>query len=275
MNKKQILLYIYFLLGLAIFAGNVNNYVSEDYNFISVNQIKMFISNNGRSSIQKDHKSGFLWPGGKIATKPLLESDGLVWGGKVNGRIVVGGSYLGSNSLQSGKIFDDGIPDDPQKEGNRIYKIKKGWETMPFGIERDQYEKNFNEWPVEDGAPWIDIDGDGIFTRGVDQPDYIGDEILWFVANDLDTNILSPYRDPIGLEFHTLLYGFNRTGILGDVVFRKTRIINKSNYTITDMYIGLNSFITLGNENDNYVGCDTSLNMAFGYNVTSNDALIG
>ena len=55
----------------------------------------------------------------------------------------------------------------------------------PPGPERDQYETDYNEWPVEDGAPFNDINNDGIYTPGIDNP-YIGDETMWCVSNDLD-----------------------------------------------------------------------------------------
>ena len=46
----------------------------------------------------------------------------------------------------------------------RIYKIRKDWESLPHGPERNTYELDFYEWPVEDGAPWMDLNGDSIYN---------------------------------------------------------------------------------------------------------------
>ncbi len=62
--------------------------------------------------------------------------------------------------------MDNGDPDDPTLSNYRVYKIKKNWEQMPSSPERDQLEKDYNEWPVEDGAPWQDNNNDKIYTQG-------------------------------------------------------------------------------------------------------------
>jgi len=77
------------------------------------------------------------------------------------GRLIDGKIYItradrfSNQYLQAGKIFDDGKPSDPKDPKYRIYKLRKGWESLPIGPERDQFEKAYNEWPVEDGAPGL------------------------------------------------------------------------------------------------------------------------
>ena len=163
--------------------------------------------------------------------------DGLLLGGIVDTQIRVNGNTH-RQGLQAGKILKDGTPDDPSLEKYRVYKLYKYWTQLPPGPKRDQYEKDYNEWPVEDGAPWIDINGDGVFTRGVDKPEIIGDETLWYVSNDMDSSrSINTYGTlPIGLEFQTTIFAFNRPDFLGNAVFKKYKIINKGNYTVKDMY---------------------------------------
>jgi hypothetical protein len=64
-----------------------------------------------------------------------------------------------------------------------IYKVSKGDLADPLASD------HFQNWPVADGAPWVDNDGDGVYTpmpSGPDHPEFIGDQVIWFVRNDGD-----------------------------------------------------------------------------------------
>lgn len=261
----------YFVLFLFFIPLNLHSqlYITPpQYEYLNINQIKYYHTHVGGGSISPQNiYGGFLWP--YQMNRTLFGMEGINWGGKVNDTVFYSRGKLTPVHLRPGKIFDDGKPDDFKKERYRIYKLRRGWETLPFGIERDKYEKDYNEWPVEDGAPWIDIDGDGIFTRGIDQPDYIGDEILWFVANDMDdrTSDSAPHLlniAAVGLEAQHTIYGYHRTGVLGDVVIKKHRIINKGGNSLTDIYIGYYSSTYIGNTTESsIIGIDTLINLTF------------
>ncbi|PKL87551.1 MAG: hypothetical protein CVV23_14750, partial [Ignavibacteriae bacterium HGW-Ignavibacteriae-2] len=241
--------------------------------YIAVNECFMWIGNNGMGSHDPvDDDSGFFWPGGENATIPAIFADGLIWGAKIGREIRVNGATY-RYGLQAGKILDNGQPDNPENARYRIYKIRKGWESLPPGPRRDAYETDYNEWPVEDGAPWVDINEDGIFTRGVDEPDFVGDEVLWCVSNDMDPSRSTfTYGSlPMGLEQHTLVFAFQRTGDLGDMVFKKYTLINKGQLIIKDMILGYWSDTDLGFAGDDYTGCDTKLSLGYTYNGDNND----
>ncbi|MCF8243403.1 MAG: hypothetical protein K9J16_18660, partial [Melioribacteraceae bacterium] len=231
------------------------------------------VSNNGDGSHDpRTDASGFYWPGGIHSRLPAIFNDGLVWGGIVQGQVRFNGNTH-RQGLQAGKILTDHSADDPAKEKYRVYKIRKNWESLSPGPEREEYEKDYNEWPAEDGAPWIDVNKDGIFTRGIDKPEHVGDETLWYVSNDLDIkrSHFTYGSDPIGLEFQVTVFGFEKTNFLGDVVFKKYKVINKSRDTVKQMYFGYWSDPDLGDANDDYVGCDTTLDMAYTYNGDEDD----
>ncbi|MBU1098471.1 MAG: hypothetical protein KKB34_18485 [Bacteroidetes bacterium] len=241
--------------------------------YIAVNECFMWIGNNGMGSHDPiDDDSGFFWPGGENATIPAIFADGLIWGAKIGREIRVNGATY-RYGLQAGKILDNGQPDNPENTRYRIYKIRKGWESLPPGPRRDAYETDYNEWPVEDGAPWVDINEDGIFTRGVDEPEFVGDEVLWCVSNDMDPSRSTfTYGSlPMGLEQHTLVFAFQRTGDLGDMVFKKYTLINKGQLIIKDMILGYWSDTDLGFAGDDYTGCDTKLSLGYTYNGDNND----
>ena len=246
---------------------------NDDYNYIAINQFKMWVSNNGRGSHYPiTNTAGLLWPGGDKANLPIVFTDGLICGGKINGDTVVTGNFYNAG-LQAGKILDSGLPDNPELEKYRVYKISKDWQKLLKGESRNEYEKDFIEWPANDGAPWFDLDGNGIYDPYVDQPKFEGDEVLWFVSNDLDRNrVISAFNNlPMGLEIQFLTYGFAKHNELGNTLYKKYKIINKSQNTIDSMYISLFSDPDVGYALDDYVGCDTLLNLAYAYNGDRND----
>jgi len=246
---------------------------NDSYQYISVNEILMWISNNGDGSHDpRTNGGGLYWPGGINGTISAVFEDGLIWGGKIGNEIRANGNTH-RHGLQAGKILLDGTPDDPSLTKYRVYKILNGWENLPPGPERDQYEQDYIEWPVADGAPWIDVDDDGIYTPGIDTPDYVGDETLWYVANDMDTSrsTFTYGTLPIGLEFQTTTYAFNETNFLTDVVFKKYEIINKGLVTVEDMYLTYWADDDLGDASDDFSGCDTILNLGYTYNADNYD----
>jgi hypothetical protein len=244
----------------------------------------MWISNNGDGSHDPTKEgSGLYWPDGDEITyenlpgdlKSVVFEDGLIWGGVHQDSIKVGGSTY-RHGLQAGKILPSGKADDPSKDKYRVYKVREDWdEVNPVrdannnGIpDIKEYEKDYREWPVEDGAPWIDVDMDGKFTRGIDKPKITGDEMLWYVSNDLDSS--RTYRlynsPPIGLEIQSSVSAFDFPGKIGNTVFRKYKIINKSSDTVKNMYFAMWSDADVGNRSDDYAGCRPDLNLGYVYN---------
>jgi len=250
---------------------------NDKYNNIAINNILMYQSNNGDGSHNNvTDGSGLFWPGGAEATKSAVFEDGFIWGGKVDGETRVGGSTYRSG-LQAGKILPSGLSDDPILEKYRVFKIKKNWEDIEDEEIRAGYEKDYNEWSVVDGAPWVDVDNDGVYTVGVDKPKHVGDETLWFVANDLDSDRTKFLygTNPIGLEMQCTIFGYNQHGDLGDVLYKKYLIINKGDNTVNDMILGYWADVDLGNGGDDYSGCDTTLALGYTYNGSNNDLTYG
>ncbi len=250
---------------------------NSPYDFIAANEILMWVGNNGDGSHDpRTDGNGFYWPGGINSDgESAIFEDGLCWGGKVDGEIRVNGNTH-RQGLKPGNILPDGIAANPLDPKFRVYKTKKNWEYLPPSPERDKYEYNFMNWPADLGAPWIDNDNDGIYTPGIDKPDYVGDEVLFYVANDLDTATTNfTYgSNPIGLEFQTTIYAFNRED-LKNVVFKKYKIINKGINTINDFLFSYWADDDMGDPNDDFVGCDTLLNLGFTYNGDNDDYIYG
>ncbi|MDH7515996.1 MAG: T9SS type A sorting domain-containing protein [Bacteroidota bacterium] len=263
---------------------------NDVFDFISINNILMYISNNGATAHNpKTDASGLEWPRG--SAKYVIFTDGLIWGGTVQGEVRVGGATY-RYGLQAGPIRADGTAADPSDPRYTIYKVRKvSAETFSTMTADDQarLRNDFEKWPVTDGAPWVDKNKNGVYEPNFDDwlangeasssdtPWFIGDEVLWFVSNDLDPSRTSNLygTSPIGIEVHTLVWGYEQTGPLGNMIFTKYTIINKGVNDLENAYLAKWSDPDLGDANDDLVGIDTNLVLGYVYNGYAKDGIYG
>ena len=64
----------------------------------------------------------------------------------------------------------------------KIWKVRKNWQDLESGVERDRLEHDWNNWPTDLGAPYDDINGNNRYN-----PVIYGDELNWMIMNDLDS----------------------------------------------------------------------------------------
>ena len=268
---------------------------SSEYNsftHLNINRISTWIYNDGTADININGNAGFEFP--KSSGKAAIFQSGFLWGGKVNGQIRVGGSAYRSG-LKPGRILNSGVPwyqlqaesiSDPQV---RIYRVRKYYKTADLSSEiddgegtaeeiRTQYEKDWNEWPTEYGAPYDDIDDNGVYNPLVDIPGVPGaDQTAWYVANDVDSNQTKFLYGslPIGIETQVTIWGYRTNKMLDNILFKKYKLINKGDYEITNMYTSIWNDPDLGDATDDYVGCDTLLDLGFVYNAYAFDEIYG
>ncbi|MDZ7766265.1 MAG: hypothetical protein U5K00_17890 [Melioribacteraceae bacterium] len=71
-----------------------------------------------------------------------------------------------------------------------------------------------------------------------------------------------------------ITYIYHNDPSLKNTFFRKYLITNKGEQ-IDDFIIGYFNDFDIGSHRDDYVGCDTTLNLGFGYNAEEVDVQIG
>lgn len=252
---------------------------------ININSISTWIHWDGKSDIDYNN-AGFEFPKG--TKKYCFYQSGLIWGGKVGDEIRVGGSKY-SSSLTPGWIQQNGTPIDTNDARVRIYKTRSDYLTADLSAEsknegrsveeiRAQYIKDSEEWHTELGAPYQDINGDGIFTPNVDVIGIPGaDQTLWFTAHDTDDDLSQFVFNckSTGIELQTSVWGYDANFPYNNMILKKYVLINKSSDTIKDMFIGMWSDPDIGAPDDDYVGCDTVLNLGYCYNDETEDGLYG
>jgi hypothetical protein len=220
------------------------------------NRIRNDMENNALIVSDFSGHSGLEWP--KDNHTYTVYASAIWYAGLVDGDLrVAAGDY--SNEFVPGSWGTD-----PSAAENKFYKASKSDLADPLAND------DFQNWPVDLGAPWVDVDGDGEYNplpNGPDYPDFIGDQIVWFVCNDGGAGSHGLFGTlPLGLEVQFSIFGFDRPDAFGDMMFVKALAINKGGNTIDSTYVGLWSDPDLGDAGDDFVGCDTTLSLGICYN---------
>ena len=255
--------------------------------YLNLNNISTIFKNDGISDINYGQDaSGFVFPKG--TGKTAIYQSGLLWGAILN-RVGEDDPHVGGSvyrtGLQGGKIISPGVAENPDAPHVRIYRVRPdvypGGPWVDLSVEawdegkseneiRNQYELDWTEWRAQDGAPFQDIDEDGLYNPNVDVPG-IPDaaQTIWFVANDLDASKTTFMYGtmPMGIEYQATYWEYRNGSFLDNLIFRKYKLINKSDVPFNDMYISMWSDPDIGASTDDFVGCDTTLNIVYGYNA--------
>ena len=236
--------------------SSTSNYVDSVGTFDG-NKIYADVANNGLFlDYHVSGDSALEWPKGTGAHS--IFQSALWMGATVNGSIrTIVGDY--TQDMGPGPWGGD-----PLAAVHRIYKVEKSMLASPLDF------ADFQDWPVDFGAPWVDVDGDGTYSplpAGPDHPEFVGDQVLWFVSNDGDPAYkLNFGTSPLNVEIQTTMFGFDRPDVFGDMVFLKQLVINKGQDDLVDTYMGLWSDPDLGYAGDDLVGCDVDLGMGYVWN---------
>jgi len=277
----------------------------SDSAIFDINRICNYFSNNGSIvDYSVTGNAGLEWPKGSGLT--TVFQSGIWIAGLVDGQIRSAVAEY-TSEYQPGNVSynpdaqnpEAGIPNDPNIARFKIYTINKGDSPDPSKV---NYNPDYANWPVADGAPAhdgeyftdsnengiydsgeefedFDLDGvydapDGQIVEGQDPPLLLGDQTHWCIYNDLNPSDHF-FASPIGIEVRTTIFGLDRSDELGNVMFLKWLIINKGGNTIDSTYISMWSDPDIGEAFDDYVGCDTTLNVGYCYNRFAVDSVYG
>ena len=160
----------------------------------------------------------------------------------------------------------------------KIYKVKRG-------------DNQFNNPDVANwglmvpfGAPFVDVNNNGVYDVGIDIPGVFGAEQTLFLCMTDGFAVRHDSSEgfgggtlPLNAEIHMTAWAYNNTYVLRDIQFIKYVIINKCTNAWTQTFSGVINDPDLGVANDDYIGCDTAnkLNLGYVYNATNNDAIYG
>ncbi len=256
---------------------------------VNINRISSGFYDDGSSDRDVVDKSspGMYYPKGD--GRSAVYASGVMWGalcGESRDLRIGGCGY--NSGLQAGKILSPTEREDPNLSKNRVYRVRPdippdnwssdirpelddGEGTSDEVYER--YHKDWQEWPWFDGAPFVDNNGDGVYDPSVDIPGVPrADQTLWYVANDMvDSPPPSPYFQPMRIEIQQTVWAYASETALGNMIFRRSVLINKGTEILDSMFLSLFVDPDVGDSNDDPVGCDTARSLAFVYNSKERD----
>ena len=148
----------------------------------------------------------------------------------------------------------------------------------------DKYDYSWQNWPTDLGAPYYDVNGNGVYDPGVEEdlngdgvisigereePGVAGaDQVVWFVVNDVDSgaSVLLYGSPPIGMETQVTMWNYNQPGgTLGQIIFKQFLLINKSGYRMDSMFVAQWSDPDVGVYTDDLAGVDIERSLGFAY----------
>ncbi|HRG27060.1 MAG TPA: T9SS type A sorting domain-containing protein [Chitinophagales bacterium] len=119
-------------------------------------------------------------------------------------------------------------------------------------------------------APFYDYNNNLIYDpENGDYPIIRGDKAAYFIFND-DAHLHTETDGAkLKLELHGMAYAFDTPSdsALNNTLFINYSIINRSEINYSQFQVGVFSDFNIGAFDDDYLGCDSTLNMFFGYNM--------
>lgn len=244
--------------------------VGKAEKYLDVNNVQARILNVGGLFWNGDPNVYYVPKGGDAAA---IFAGGIWLSGTTaaDSKLRMAAATYGTWEFWPGPLDANGNPPADCLPYDRLYKVSV--EDIKNYNASGTTTADLRDWPYQLGAPVKD--GDGNLTnydlsKG-DRPDMVGDQMIWWVMNDVGNLHKRTSTDPIGVEVQTTAFAFNQAGDLGNMTFYRTKIIYKGKSELKDTILSLFSDVDLGNSSDDYLGVDTTLSLGYVYNSDEYD----
>lgn len=252
----------------------LNKATIQEWKFFDINTLYATINSAGPyCDYLRTNSSGLIWPKGTSKTAVYTAGMWVIGEHRPSGNLRTAvqdystefqpGPILGTYNTTTNSVDVLGDPADPRY---KIYKVHR--KDSVGGVNPD-----YDNWPVDLGAPYEERNGTPGYQAGQDKPFLWGDQVLWCVYNDGNpsTHNATGRTNPMGIEIQTTYFGFDQPGALGNIMFMRWKIINKSDADYDSVFISMWSDTDLGDANDDLSGIDTTRKLAYVYNADNDD----
>ena len=271
---------------IAVFASITGISQNTTYDSLDINNINARINNNGNLFWDLSDFSKFEVPKGSGKHSVFCAA---LWIGGIDSSDAL--HFAGERYQQQGhdyyagpisNIYDSAY----DAKWNNVWKIKKTdidyhlANCFSTGYIPSQTLIN---WPCNGDvslgqaaitAPFFDWNNNGIYEpfQG-DYPLIKGDEEVYIVYNDKRNPHTESGGASLGIEVRATAYAFDcsEDSALWNTIFFKYEIINNSQQTYHDTYVGLFVDLDLGFSNDDYIGSDVERGSFYCYNGRDED----
>ena len=273
----------YLLLAVALIAAAAHAQVPGDCALghaeadLDVGDVFARVFNTGSLFFGNTSQAAYVVP--RASSGSPVFAAGIWVGGLIDGELRVAGATYADFEFWPGPLDPaTGRPPNPNdcSDYDRIWKVSR------LDIERyystGQATDDLAEWPHGLGAPVFDGDGDpdNYDIAAGDQPAIAGDQMLWWVMNDVGNVHENTLLPPIGLEVHVAAFAFGSgPPALQQATFYRFRLINRNESPLEDAFLGFWEDQDLGDAADDWLGSDTLRGLSFVYNADNQDGTGG
>ena len=123
-------------------------------------------------------------------------------------------------------------------------------------------------------APFNDLNNNNVYEplQG-EYPVMKGDQMLWYIYNDSGPTHSASMAQPLGVEVKVMVYAYKNNSIRDNIVFYDYELRNQTSVPLDSFAYGIFADMDLGYGFDDYIGFDSSRNLAFIYNGDSMDGM--
>lgn len=177
-------------------------------------------------------------------------------------------------------------PNNPQIDCGLVPENVKGWPSFGNPYFFDIHRFTLPRAP-QGLAKFHDEDGDGqydpckgdfpiIDVKGCETITAIPDQMIFWIYNDNGgVHTQSQRSTPIQMEVQVQAFAYKTNDELNDMTFQRYKLINRARTDIDSTYFAMWVDFDLGCFSDDYIGCDTSRNLAYCYNQDAQDGTTG
>ena len=250
--------------------------------YLDTNNVTAYVDTTPVLFWNKVGAQGLIVPAG--SGKSTLFSSSFWIGGLAGGSL-----YLSAETYrQSGQDFRAGpLSNSYQKDtlkNQNIVRISREmidefrthplqWADPPDPIKNWPANPDMNNGQGKDLAPFVNVGGDpNVYEPSAgDYPRIKGDLCIFNIFNDdiLHTNSGSPR---LKIEVQRMVFAFSDTSsFLNNSIFVNYRIVNRSMLDYDSVIFGQYSDFDIGKYDDDFIGSDSTLDLAYAYNGDSSD----
>lgn len=258
--------------------------VNPRQSLLNINNATMWVAEDGFHDWVVASGWNGAYPNG--TTVGAIFAEGIVWGGLVTDgstpTVRVNGNTYGTGCSPITRLYrvrPDYLTGDLASDAASFNQIAIG-DVTDANIQelRDQYAIDWQEWPVNEGAPFKDVNNNGTYEPVEDIPGIPGASQTMFIKYNDDLSSSNYGSPPIGLEVSETYWAYAASGPLANVIYKKVDLVyvgtptSASNSVIDSMFIVQWADADVGNSTDDFAGCDTTLNFGYAYSSGSSDA---
>lgn len=250
-----------------------SNSYSISYTMLDFNNLAAYFGTSGtfNNNPYLQNGPGLYWPKGSGLTACFTA--GFSIAAKINGQLAeTMCSYKGEYTagyIANGHAFTN--------DDFKFYSVKYG--------DNIYNNPDYANWykMVPYGAPYVDVNHNGVYDRGIDKPGLsyasqtifacLTDGFAW--SHNSGEGFGGGVTNPLLMsEVHLTAFTYDAPG-MDDIQYIKWEVFNKGAYRWDSTYFAVIADVDLGYGYDDYIGCDTTRNLGYCYNGSDSDMYYG